>query len=865
MKKVSAGLLCGLALFGLASCGNEADFSKDGLQGKLVLDVATDSRVIMSTRSDDNDKRVSVIPEAEQFAISFEKQDGSYSKNWTNLTLFNHESSFPIGTYTIAASYGSPDKEGFELPYFYAKSDVTVEAATENHVSLTASLANAMVSLRYTDEFKGQFAAYSASMKAETGTDWVVFTRDEDRPAYMKPEKIDLRLNLTNSQGQEVKVSPYSFEARPQYHYVITLGVKDDVGSDSVRLDVQITEEVESEFVDINLGDDLFNAPAPVVKAYGFPENMTYNEFAGFVPAGDPRVDVLAYGGMRKVNMTVQTSTPLDFGNTVQFVGASGDVQALVAKAGIVVEGFYRNPDKAGFLKFKDFISKLSSGTYKITIDVEDARTIVCDTPVEFTVTIKDVNVQMDVTRMPEYLDTEIGVSVTTNQPDLKDNIRFEITDGDEQWTAAEIITASNPVRTRNGESYTYNYNLRIPAVEHRDIKLRAFYGDDATPKAEIKKEGVIFPEYTLEVDPYSYIAKVKVIPADPSKMETVVKNLKVSLNNKVKTPIVTDAANGMLELELTPNTDYTLQTYLSYIDNPRVEVPAFRSETGEDVPNGGFDLFTQTINISDVQVGGKYSVWPVDYTIKSSIVRSTPNNWANLNDLTCWSGSSNKNTWFMVPSTYSDNGATVVQTVGYNHSGSTPSTSGGAGSTKYYCANAPTSAQLEKASGELFLGSYSYDGSEHRTNGIAWNSRPESLSFTYSYAPYNNEEGEAYIRILDASGVLLSSSTKILTAGNNVAVTMPLSGYAMGKKASKIEIGFRSTKSDTAPAVNIPSGSALNEGTGLGNKTIGANSYHAVALGSKLTIDNVKLNYQMSAAQAAAKRRQGKNVRVRK
>ena len=63
-------------------------------------------------------------------------------------------------------------------------------------------------------------------------------------------------------------------------------------------------------------------------------------------------------------------------------------------------------------------------------------------------------------------------------------------------------------------------------------------------------------------------------------------------------------------------------------------------------------------------------------------------------------------------------------------------------------------------------------------------------------------------------------------------------------EKAASVQIRFRSSTA-AVPPIQIPTGSALNEHQGLGNKTIDANAYHAVATGSVLEIDNVHLGYE--------------------
>ena len=103
-----------------------------------------------------------------------------------------------------------------------------------------------------------------------------------------------------------------------------------------------------------------------------------------------------------------------------------------------------------------------------------------------------------------------------------------------------------------------------------------------------------------------------------------------------------------------------------------------------------------------------------------------------------------------MVPSTFIDaNGAVVIRSVAYSHEGVEPEgvTNGGL-STKYFNGTAPD-FQF-RSSGELFLGSYDFTGSANRKDGISFASRPSSVTFDYSYVPYNSEMGDVYVAVLD-------------------------------------------------------------------------------------------------------------------
>ena len=77
------------------------------------------------------------------------------------------------------------------------------------------------------------------------------------------------------------------------------------------------------------------------------------------------------------------------------------------------------------------------------------------------------------------------------------------------------------------------------------------------------------------------------------------------------------------------------------------------RTETTAGVPNGSFEELTQTISIQDMNQGGKYSVWPVDYQNTCSFTIQEPTGWSSVNAKTCNTSAANQMSWFVVPSTY--------------------------------------------------------------------------------------------------------------------------------------------------------------------------------------------------------------------
>lgn len=359
-------------LGGCAGDDNPWQSSTDG--GSLRLSLSADGNIAASTRADDT--KATIIPAAADFGVSLSRTDGSFNKKWNLLEEFNKEELFPIGEYKIEAFYGDRDVEGFENPWFYASDNVAVTAGDQKNVSLTATLANSMVSIRYTDEFKSNFTSYSAAIRS-TGHDYVVFAQNEDRPAYMAPSQIELNLTLTNASGKKVTLQPAGFRAEARRHYIVKIGVNGASSTGNLTLDVQFEEDVVSETVEVPLGDELFEAPAPSVVAKDFTDGETLSAFESFTPVGNPRYEVYAFGGLKEVVLKLNESSTYNppFGKEVQLVNASDMDQANVNASGISVTGLFRNPDKMGIVELKGFLGKMPIGSHTVSLVAKDMLT----------------------------------------------------------------------------------------------------------------------------------------------------------------------------------------------------------------------------------------------------------------------------------------------------------------------------------------------------------------------------------------------------------------------------------------------------------------------------------------------------------
>lgn len=853
-------LLLALApVLAITGCNDDNPWSGSDQMGGIALNLESDGRLMHNTRADDT--MCPFVPDVNEFGVSLTKSDNSYSKNWDSFDAFDQEKEFPIGDYTIEAKYGDLATQGFEYPCFKGSNTVHVSPGATTPVTVAATLANAMVSVRYTDAFTAIYPNHSAAIKTAGHDERVIFAKDETRPAFIDPsgnEDVRLEVTFANDQGKTVTVEPAKFKASPRHHYVITVNATGNVTKGDMELDIQFSEEVATEIIKITLGDDLFESPAPEVRATNFTsgtpiEMMEYDELSV-----SPQFDIYSFAGFQEVTLDVATEEGTyepSFGKSVELVGASETVQALLANEGVKVSGIFKNPGKMAVVNVKDFLGKLPAGKYSVQVTAKDAMgristETVSDTsngPVTLKANVAKTEYTIKSAGNIDYMAEELSVVVNTNSEQLKDRIKFSI--GNKNL---EIKSVTASASAGAPYPYTYTYVLPVPSATTETVQVESNYGKmNATVPVSVNG-----PAYSVTVDAFAKFAVFRIDTDDAEMKQFLTNNLDIFNGNAGVTPanVIRDEANGMIRIKgLSENTQY--DAYKLKINGSfEKTIPAFTTEAAADVPNGNFSEEGDHIYFSNIFTGGKFRAAAREYQFVTTIDRYAPSGWATLNAKTAYAGSNPLNTWFVVPSTYLDNGVCVVRTVGYSHNGTLPSTDVWAAAT--YNRKAP--GDLDISEGVLFLGAYSFDGSEHRDNGVAFSSRPMTLTFDYKYSPLQGHQAQADIHVYDASGAVIAENIEYLSASSDMkSVTIRIPEYPFGKKAAKLYVRFRSMRDDTQPALNTPSGSQLEQSghTGL-SPNIPTNEYVAFAVGSVLTLDNVKLGYTDDVTVTAAPRR---------
>lgn len=898
MKLINQGLVClsiGVALMA-SSCANESPWDNgiDQAEGRIDLNLLTDSSVQLGSRADENPDASAMKVDTSLFSISLKSNDGSYNRTWDSLEAFGKTTGFPQGRYKLSAYYGSIETEGFNSPYYYGETDVTVRLGETSAPTVTAYLGNAMVSVRYTEDFASMYTrGYSAEVQAP-GHQAVAFVNGENRPAYLAPGFAQLYINLTNSAGVTVKVNPTSLNLSARHHYIVTVGVNlNDQGKKI--LDIQVTEDItEEDPIEINLSDDLFTTLAPEVIAKGF-ETGTPIEFWQTMLAEDlnPELHVMALAGIASATLTLTAENggvlPGNASDTytVELVNASTSDKAILETAKLKCYGFYENGSEFGVVSFGEYLKNLPQGDYTASLIVKDKMgrsSAVTEDLQILTTKVKGIEYEFDSYKKPKFMDNQIEITLKSNCDELEaDKFNFHSSDSNRGLSPVKGSLSGKPTDNSDGYYY-YTFILTTDDINDNTWTVQSQYGNLKQLTNELEVE---LPEFTVLTDPFAMQVKIKFVNEDPAVATLVAQH--INIDNGKSTVMSTNidrsqAADGIIIVKgLSPSTDYSgwksylgSKTTATYSGNP---IDSFRTEENKDVPNEKFSILGELTSIPDIQVGSPYHVSVMgigtDYKTPSSISRYAPEGWATLNSYTCYDKSSNINTWYLVPSTFVEDHIVTIRSVGFNHNGEdlAPSygnaNSSGNMNTHYYGETLPK--ELEKKSGELFLGKYEYNGMENEVEerGIEFSSRPLYLSFDYSYMSYDNmDTGLAYIKVLGKDNTILAENSADLNSTQSWSlnnknlpsvsdpgshISIPLDYVIFGSTAEKIEISFKSSKGEVT-TLYIPSGNVLDEGLEAGGdngyrngskKKREANSYHAFAMSSELKISNVVLSYK--------------------
>lgn len=249
--------IASLAVLLLASCNRERTTGETTGEGSvsILCGVTTEAEV---TRAELTTQVECTVPAVEDFDLLIEGVSLSYKAEYANIAEFN-DSYLYKGKYKATVTAGDITEEGYNCPTFVGSETFDVYARQHTDVQITATIANAMVKVEVTDNFKTYFpGGYKLTLTTAAGKEFDVTLQSD--LIFIAPTSFTVggtatkQANQSGSAAPTVQLPEFKKEnIQPRTIYTVKFDVS-SVGQ--ATLEITLNEElVESKVIDEELNE----------------------------------------------------------------------------------------------------------------------------------------------------------------------------------------------------------------------------------------------------------------------------------------------------------------------------------------------------------------------------------------------------------------------------------------------------------------------------------------------------------------------------------------------------------------------------------------------------------------------------------
>ena len=238
----------------LSACAEKEPQGEQEGKGQVAISC------VVSTDVDTTRANVScTTPQAEDFALTI--KGGDYEANYTSLVEFNNGDNYlRYGEYEAQVVAGDIAEEGYDKATFVGAQKFTISARKHTDVEMTATIANALVKVETTENFKKYFeGGYALTLKTAAGNEFDVTAQSD--VLFIAPNSFTVtgtavkQSAQSGKEGVTVTLPEYKNEAlKAQTLYTVKLDVEQ---AGSAQLTITLNETlVESIDIEQELNDN---------------------------------------------------------------------------------------------------------------------------------------------------------------------------------------------------------------------------------------------------------------------------------------------------------------------------------------------------------------------------------------------------------------------------------------------------------------------------------------------------------------------------------------------------------------------------------------------------------------------------------
>lgn len=792
-----------------------------GDTGRLSLRLIASGAVTDVTTRAENEE---ALPEVGDFSISILQGDKVYS-SWDKLSEYEDDTEFPVGSYTLKATYGNLETQGFASPYYAGQQDFSIVADGNTEVEVTCYLANVKVTTEYTEAFRSYFKDYTVKVRPEGGSE-ISFSKTETRAAYLKPGKFIVYADVTKQQGSSATFELATIDnAEACQHYKLKL----DVDAGSAALNISFSEETEKIPVTIDVSDEALTARPPFFTPTGFVGGVAKEAVEWKALESPLSILVTARGGISKCVITTHSPSLLQQGwpGEIDLLHPEAAELALMRNMGLMIRGISENVDKMIVLDFTEVIPHIqylagnNESTFSLTVTDKYSR--INATP--FDLKIKTLSNQFDVAPPMKVAFNSRSLLLAVKLDGDISKVKFQY----KAYGEWQDVTPAKMETNEDGISHQVTLDLAYPIQQNTDIRVVTA---SVSKVVTVETGESTFQIKSSEGDVWAKKATIHLVGDTQGTTEYLKMLRGISVQCKEGsanvwfTPTQTKVQDVIEVIGLNPNTSYTFKAVVAEGMNvkPLNEI-IIKTEEELQVPNSSFEDWHITTNSE-----GNFPKW-MDVHHYYPFSANGASYWATNNDYA--------QAWTVYPVQVTTCPAVIyVKDAKDGTKAAELHTSGAGGGY------ATTGSNLYPASykaGRLFIGTYAWSNkTEVVSTGANFTSRPKQLTFWYKYSPYGTDTFKVEAEVRGGNGLIAKgsfTSPSTSEADSEYKQGMILFDYADSMvKANRIYINILSTTKTSFSKDDVQQSASIE-------LTDAADKWEA-HIGSRLKIDALNLVY---------------------